>query len=292
MNQENTENTENKGFYTDESRIPPPINSNPPQRKNDSNLFLGALIIIIGLGLLLRNTNIFQGYFFERIVSFPTFLLIGSLIWGYKENFKFGIWSFMAAAGLYFLVLKFSNTAAGFVLPVVLIGVGFLLIQRNKTRKIGGYKDSQSNEYSQTGTSSVISENVPENAFANRDFAQGDFSKGDYRAEFVNITAVFSENKRVISSQNFKGGKLVAIFGGSKLDCRGGNIQEDIVLDIATVFGGTELIFPANWIVVNEMTTLFGAVEDKRRLLNSTGNEHRVILTGFTLFGSVEIKNH
>lgn len=285
----NQENTENKGYFSEESKIPPTNNSNLPQRKNDSNLFLGALIIIVGVGLLLRSMNIFHGYIFERIFSFPTFLLIGSLIWGYKENFKFGLWSFLAGAGLYFLVMKFSDTAAGFVLPVALIGVGFLLIQRNKTRTIGGNRNSQANAYNHQG---MTTENEPENPFAEKSLGQNDFSKGDFRAEFVNITAVFSENKRVISSQNFKGGKLVAIFGGSKLDCRGGNIQEDIVLDIATVFGGTELVFPANWIVVNEMTTLFGAVEDKRRLVNNTGNEHRVILTGFTLFGSVEIKNH
>ncbi len=117
------------------------------------------------------------------------------------------------------------------------------------------------------------------------------YQQFDTQGEYVKVDSIFSTNDRVVLSNNFKGGKVGTVFGGVVLDCKSANIQQDIVIDVYSVFGGIELIFPANWRVINETTTIFGAVEDKRRLVNNTGVERRVILTGFTLFGGIEIKN-
>lgn len=268
-----TNNSEHKGYHQD-----PGNGIEPP---NNNNKILGTVIVVIGLMLFLRATNIVHNPFLQNIISFPTLLIVLGLVLGYKNKFNIGGWVFLLGAGVYFLLRRFDYDLGKYALPIVLIAVGLFVLSKNKQKKNAHLPDPVLSDPSDP--------DAP--AFSRLGAADIGYQQYDPQGEYVKIDSIFSSNTRIVLSDNFKGGKVGTVFGGVLLDCKAAHIQQDIVIDVYSVFGGIELIFPANWRVMNETTTIFGAVEDKRRLVNNTGVERRVILTGFTLFGGIEIKN-
>jgi hypothetical protein len=62
---------------------------------------------------------------------------------------------------------------------------------------------------------------------------------------------------------------------------------------MTTVFGGSEIIIPADWSVRSEMTSIFGGLEDNRiKRASDDSPEKILILKGTCVFGGVEIKSY
>ncbi|OJV54696.1 MAG: hypothetical protein BGO31_06925 [Bacteroidetes bacterium 43-16] len=278
-----TGNSENKGYYSDPAKKDPLIPNG-----NNNNRILGIVVVVIGMLMLVRATDIIHYPLLEKILSFPVFLIILALLIGYKNKFDVGGWVFLLGAGVYFLLRKFDYNAGRYAFPLVLITVGLFVLAKNRQKL-----NRADNRDNNTDPGLPGPHFYPENPHnVHNEYTGAAYQPGyDPQGEYVKIDSIFSGNERVVLSSNFKGGKVGTIFGGVVLDCKAAQIQQDIVIDVYSVFGSVELIFPANWRVINETTTIFGTVEDKRRLVNSTGIERRVIITGFTLFGGVEIKN-
>lgn len=278
-----TGNSENKGYYSD----PAGKGTRGSGNGNNNSRILGIVVVVIGMLMLVRATDIIDYPILEKLISFPVFLIILALGIGYKNKFDVGAWVFLLGAGVYFLLRKFDYNAGRYAFPLVLITIGLFVLAKNRQKP--GRLEHNSGPPPLPGDPSIPQHDYSGGAAYQQ---QGYQQQGyDPQGEFVKIDSIFSGNERAVLSSNFKGGKLGTIFGSVVLDCKAAQIQQDIVIDLYCVFGGVELIFPANWRVINETTTIFGAVEDKRRLVNSTGIERRVIITGFTLFGGVEIKN-
>lgn len=108
------------------------------------------------------------------------------------------------------------------------------------------------------------------------------------------IMAVFSGGKRKIDSGEFKGGDVLAIFGGVELDLRGAKMSgEQAVVDVNATFGGLEIRVPETWSVVVKTVAIFGGVDDKTIPPKPDPNvpTPRLVLTGTVVFGGVSIKN-
>jgi len=109
----------------------------------------------------------------------------------------------------------------------------------------------------------------------------------------LNITAIFSGEKRSIKSFDFKKGMVSAIFGGVELDFRDADLSKDFeILEITAIFGGVEIRIPSNWKVVAKGTPMFGGFEDKT-IINLRNDENtkefNIIYT--ILFGGLEVSN-
>lgn len=60
-------------------------------------------------------------------------------------------------------------------------------------------------------------------------------------------------------------------------------------MNVTLIFGGAEIRVPQNVELINNVSAIFGGVEDKT---TSTGKSTGTItLTGTTIFGGIEIKN-
>jgi predicted membrane protein len=104
--------------------------------------------------------------------------------------------------------------------------------------------------------------------------------------------AVFGGKNKVVSSQNFEGGEIVAVFGGNEVDLRPANVVEGgAELEVVCVFGGTEIKIPEDWDVEVDATSIFGAVKDERRVVGDLDSAKKIVLTGAVVFGGVVIKN-
>jgi predicted membrane protein len=106
--------------------------------------------------------------------------------------------------------------------------------------------------------------------------------------------AVFGGLEFSVAAQDFKGGELLALFGGCEIDLSKASMEgNQIVIEANAMFGGVELRVPEHWDVVIHGTPLFGAYEDNTRHPKAEGaqNVQRLIIQGFAMFGGVEIKN-
>ena len=98
-------------------------------------------------------------------------------------------------------------------------------------------------------------------------------------------------SKRRIFSKNFKGGQITSIFGGSDLDLTHADLEGTAVVDVVSVFGGVKLLVPANWEVRSDITAILGGVDDKRKDPSVLTPTKKIVLTGFCMFGGVDIKS-
>jgi len=111
--------------------------------------------------------------------------------------------------------------------------------------------------------------------------------------DFIDDSAIFGGGDKVITSKNFRGGKLTAIFGGSKIDFRSATLAKGSnVLDVFFMFGGSKLIIPTNWDIKIEVSSIFGGFSDKRRLRPDEVRDpsRELVIKGVTLFGGGDIE--
>lgn len=114
-------------------------------------------------------------------------------------------------------------------------------------------------------------------------------------ADFIDDVAIFGGGHKSFTSKNFRGGKLTAIFGGGEMNFGACNLADgNNILDIFTVFGGYEIIVPADWNIRNDVVSIFGGISDERiKDPNRVYDENKILtLKGLALFGGIEIKNY
>ncbi|HEY0610067.1 MAG TPA: LiaF domain-containing protein, partial [Chitinophaga sp.] len=117
--------------------------------------------------------------------------------------------------------------------------------------------------------------------------------QGGSSDDLVNALAVFGGDNRVVLSKNFQGGDITSIFGGSEVNFTQADFTGTVVVEATAVFGGIELIVPANWEVKMEVNTIFGGVEDKRPVeLMGPNPDKMLVIRGTCVFGGIEIKSY
>ena len=121
-------------------------------------------------------------------------------------------------------------------------------------------------------------------------------SKGGDPRTTLNEAVVFGGLERRMTSQDFQGGDITAIFGGIELDLTEANIiANEATLAITAIFGGVEVRVPPNWQVAFRGAPIFGGVEDKTRTSRvvdpANPNLKVLVITGAVIFGGLEIKN-
>jgi predicted membrane protein len=112
--------------------------------------------------------------------------------------------------------------------------------------------------------------------------------------DWLDDVTVFGGGDRIINSQQFQGGKLTHIFGGSKIDFSRAQLAPGRnYMEVVMIFGGTKLIVPESWDVKVEVTSVFGGFSDKRvRTIVVSETDRSLHITGVNVFGGGEIVNY
>jgi predicted membrane protein len=112
----------------------------------------------------------------------------------------------------------------------------------------------------------------------------------------VDEIAIFGGGDRIVSSQQFQGGKVTAIFGGLNYNLLKAKLAPgDNAIDVFCMFGGMNLIVPEEWNVKIRVTSLFGGFNDKKRFRSPEAHADsgsRLVIKGMVLFGGGEIKSY
>lgn len=99
--------------------------------------------------------------------------------------------------------------------------------------------------------------------------------------------AVFSGNEVNYCEEPFEGAELVAVFGGVDCNLKSAVIGGDCAITAAAVFGGIDIIVPANVNVKVNSTSIFGGVSNETA---SYPDAPTIYIKATCLFGGVDIK--
>lgn len=111
-------------------------------------------------------------------------------------------------------------------------------------------------------------------------------------SDLIEDTAIFGGGDKVITSHNFRGGNLTAIFGGSNIDLTTSKLSpRSARIEIFCLFGGTKIRVPQDWNVEIGTTSIFGATADKRVIKDDIEHTEKLYIKGLVVFGGAEIIN-
>ncbi len=230
-------------------------------------MFSGGIIAIVGLFILLDNMGI---HAISHVYRFWPLILIIIGLWNLtcKSGRVFGVVLIILGALFQLDSLGIAHFSWGELWPLAIIGAGVLVMWNSlQTRRV----------------SKVASD------------ALGGQPQTDPRTT-LNEVAIFGGIERRITSQDFQGGYIQAVFGSVELDLRDTNIlQDEAILEINSVFGSVELRVPEGWQITSRGQAVFGSFQDDTRNYRNENPANplrkSLILTGAAVFGSVEIKN-
>ncbi|HET7116960.1 MAG TPA: LiaF domain-containing protein [Hanamia sp.] len=246
-------------------------------------IWSGLFLLVVGLLLLGYKMGApIPGWIF----TWPVLLIAIGLFVGARSRFHNPGSFIMILIGSIFLIdqqipgIEFHN----YIAPIILIGLGLLFILRprshscRRNRRWNRMNPPFSPEF----------ENQEQEGFKKKDN-----SPLTDNGEYIDVVAVFGGVKKNVQSKNFKGGEIVSFMGGSEINFMQADIQHPIELEVNNVFGGTKLIIPSNWDVKNEISAVFGGVDDKRNFNNSVPDTNkRIVLKGSCVFGGIEFTNY
>jgi predicted membrane protein len=222
---------------------------------------IGAILVIVGLFLVMRNTGIFPDFIDHVVFSWPMLLVAIGLVMTLGASEKTSGVIVMAVGGFFLIPMIFRETFHAYNLfwpsIFIIIGVIFIFTRRH-------------------GWNSVT-------------------SKGIIGDDYIDYVNVFSGGERQIVSENFRGGRVSAVFGGMELDLTKAKLAPGRnELEIACVFGGATLIVPDDWFISIEVTPVLGGFSDSRKLSpgRTVDSTKQLVIKGAVVFGGGEIKSY
>lgn len=240
---------------------------------NSGKVFSGIIVVIVGCVLLANK----MGAEIPRwIISWEMLLIAIGFYVGAKHSFRNWGWIIPVLIGSVFLVdrivpdLEFRP----YLWPVAIIAVGLYIIINPKNCGGGHWKNSDwRSGMGMTGTKRKRQED------------------GE---DYLDSVSIFGGIEKNIVSKDFKGGEVTTFFGGSSINLTQADIKDKAVLELTQVFGGAQLIVPANWKLSSEVVSVFGGIEDKRSYNKDqeTESAKTLILKGTSVFGGIEIKSY
>lgn len=225
---------------------------------SDKRFWLGIIFVTIGGLWLLDNLNIIPDIP-DFLISWRSFLIVLGvfLILG-RGKLEPGI--ILIAIGSIFIledlnILEWRNIWQ-FLWPAIIIIIGISLIFR-------------------------------------RNYRRGSTDEKKYDLNYIDEYSIFGGREVMVNAQEFKGGKITAMFGGSSIDLRNADLAMGThKLDLFAMFGGASLLVPPDWTIQVEVFSLLGGFSDNRSSsLKVVPNPDKVlIITGFVMFGGGDIK--
>ncbi|MEN8158051.1 MAG: DUF5668 domain-containing protein [Bacteroidota bacterium] len=235
------------------------------RRSGRAHLLLGIVLMFLGLFLIADLADIIPWSFREYIFTWEALLIgLGIVVLSNREDKSLGI--ILIAVGTFFLLPDIIEEIPYYwkrlFWPSMLIVLGLVVIFGSKRRGSG------------------------EASFSHKKKASGE--------DYLDDVAIFGGGDRIIHSQNFQGGKITNIFGGSKYNMSGAKLAEgQHKLEVLMIFGGSKFIIPEGWDVRVEVTSIFGGFSDKRvRSMVEKEPDRSLVISGLAVFGGGEIVNY
>lgn len=230
-------------------------------RKKLSNIFLGLVFLVIGIGYAGDAVNLWDFSLFFR-GWWTLFIIIPCLVSIINNGINVGSFTGLII-GLMLLAAHYVNIRINFwglIIPVIFIAIGLKIIFQSFQRKTINVEPT-----------------------IHVEGQAGNYGPG--RAEY---SAIFSGNSIKVTDR-FTGADLNAIFGGLTLDLRDAVIDSNVEITATTVFGGIDIYVPSGVQIKVNNVPVFGGVSIKNRHSYDSG-AYTIYLNSTTMFGGIDIK--
>jgi predicted membrane protein len=244
--------------------------------RSNSRMIAGLILVIIGALFLLDNLNFLYFNLPHVIFSFPAILIIiGLLILANSEKKGFGI--ILVVVGTVWIlprIFPWIYINGGVIFSVLIIALGIYILTKRRrwtTHHYKNYKEMNGSQPNATEQKEGYSANI----------------------DRLDDVSIFGGGQKFITSNNFQGGNVTAIFGGSEIDLTRCKLSPGKnVLEVVAIFGGTTLILPKEWNVIIDVLPLFGGFSHKgmRGPNVVTDPESTLIIKGVVILGGGEVK--
>jgi len=229
------------------------------KRKSDKRAMFGYGLIAVGIIFIAKKSGLIPSEISHYLFSWSSFFIgLGLLNIFVKRNLRSGL--ILMSIGFIWLtwrVFDIPLDLKGMMWPIIAVVVGVLMVTvKNRHKKLGGNPNSEHE---------------------------------------IDMLTLFGGGNRKITSNQFLGGKVTSIFGGSEIDLTGATLKEEqCIIDAFTMFGGLEISVPRGWEVQVDVTSIFGGFNDKRGPVefNSENGKKILIIKGFAIFGGGEVKSY
>lgn len=231
------------------------------QRHRDHRFLLGVAILVVGLLFLAKNFGWIDYEIRRYIFRWEVVLIVlGFIFLAGRTNRTTGVIMLFIGGALYLRdILGYNFTFWEIFWPSLLILAGFLIIFRHRI--------DRSPDRRLTADENIIDE-----------------------------MAIFGGGDRVVTSQQFQGGKVTTIFGGLNYNMVKAKLAPgENVIDVFCLFGGMKLIVPEGWTVKIRVMSIFGGFSDKHRYRYPESSQEQgsqLIIRGTAIFGGGEIKSY
>lgn len=239
-------------------------------------MITGAFFVIIGVVLLAHKMG--AVFIPSWLFTWPSILILVGLYTGVKHRFNNFGWLIVTAIGVVFLLDQQSPDLHidRYTLPIVFIGIGLMFIARPRRLNRNKINWEARAEIWKRGPVFTAEQSSTTN-----------------NPEYIQVHSVFGGAKKIIFSKNFKGGEIVCFMGGAEVDLSQADIQGTVMLEANQIFGGLKLVVPPHWDLKNNITPVFGGIEDKRPAIATSIDSTKVlILKGACVFGGIEITSY
>jgi predicted membrane protein len=226
----------------------------------DKRVILGGVLVVIGAMLLLNSMEITG----VRIFSWSfVFIIIGLFIL-FNTNKKL-LGGIFTGIGIFLLlkdVLHHIDPSIPKIglFPIIFIALGIYIIMNHRKK---GVEEAE--------------------------------KSGFFKKDLIDDVSIFGGGSKIVSSDNFRGGNITSVFGGSEINLTGCKLAEgDQIIDVLLIFGGTTIVVPRDWNVVVNVTSILGGFSDKSiRDPGVIPDQSRTLyVKGLAMFGGGEVKNY
>ena len=244
--------------------------------KDDGRKTTAYILIGVAVYIVLANTGILDTFGIGGLVRWafrtafnllPSAILVMGVLWlsRSKEGEKPMIAWFVTAFGAILLVSQFDLFGLSFgnmFTPMILVAVAFMIMNPRELlpRSLNTQNEDLDDEH-----------------------------------PTIQLVAFMGGGELDYTSQNLRGGEVVAIWGGYKIDFRQADMEGDTMeLNLFCIMGGVEITVPSNWEVEKRgAICVMGGFSNKTRCLADELElpRKKLIVKGFALMGGGEIKN-
>lgn len=230
------------------------------EHRSNKRAVLGIILVLVGAALIAFNLNLFSFGIRTIIFSWQMILIVIGLVFLISKENKTVGWILLAIGG-FFLIPEIMNIPYSWgwrrlFWPLIFIIVGILILFRG------------SRHYRRNNGETLDEDSIDD-------------------------LSMFGGGQRMITSQNFKGGKVTSIFGGSQFNFKGASLAKGRnVIDVLCLFGGSKFIVPRDWDIKVEITSIFGGFSDKRvpdpNVVYDPSKQ--LVFEGVVIFGGGEVQ--
>ena len=116
-------------------------------------------------------------------------------------------------------------------------------------------------------------------------------SRGNERSDELSLVAVLDGIDLKSHATAFKGGAMLAWFGGISVDLRDAELASDARLSLRTLYGGIAIKTPPHWRLESHVRAVAGGV-DVRGSADEAPEAPVLTLDGLALFGGIAVGAH